>query len=433
MQGKNIDPSEVPSFVPQLSIEVPDRDGSLLGYLAIDSVFGGKCCGGIRMCPDVTRSEIAGLAEAMSRKFVFMNSPMGGAKAGIVCPSDASHGEKIRRLKEFGLRLKPLLNSFYVSGGDIGVGPDDLAVVKAAAGLPTRTRAGTYRGGYYTAYGVYVAIMTWLNDANIDANEASVAIEGYGSVGRPLARLLDDAGVTIVAVSTKHGALVNEGGIDLKRLENLQSSLGDACVLNFGEAEQVPVGGVLDNESTIIVPGARPWSIHSGNVECLSARAVISVANTPITPAATARLEERGVTIIPEFVSNSAGIFACGLLNQGFSEADTTSLVTKVYSARIQALLTIRRRTSEPLRAICECICESNRERLLATRGNALKWLSTTLGENRGVIHVLQRGALSLYTRGHGLIGENVGKMPDILRQAAVEAIFNRAARMGKY
>lgn len=428
----NLDPNEIPDFVPYLSIEVPDRDGSLLGYLAIDSVFNGNCCGGIRMCPDVTRTEIAGLAKAMSWKFAFMSSPMGGAKAGIVCPSDASQEERVRRLSEFGWRLKPLLRSFYAAGGDIGVGPDDLAVVKRAAGLSTKIRAGTYRGGYYTAYGVYVSIMTWLANSGIRSKEATVAIEGYGSVGRPLARLLSEAGVRIEAVSTKDGALLNEDGIDLDKLEKAQELHGDACVLDFCEADQASVNEIFRRDVTIVVPGARPWTIHSGNADKLNARAVISAANIPITPLATTRLEDKGVTVIPEFVSNSAGIFACGLLNQGFTESDAKSLVTRIYSERINNLLGFEHDSGLSLRSICERICETNHHRLAMTRGNSLRWLSTTLGEDRGLRRVLQRGALTLYVNGHKLVGKNVRVLPRFLKQAAVEAIFNRSVIFGK-
>jgi hypothetical protein len=40
MDPKQPGSPEAPDFVPQLAVEVPDNDGSSLGYVAIDSVFG---------------------------------------------------------------------------------------------------------------------------------------------------------------------------------------------------------------------------------------------------------------------------------------------------------------------------------------------------------------------------------------------------------
>ncbi len=37
-------------------------NGSLLGYLAVDSLVGGKCYGGVRMMPDLDEPELRELA-----------------------------------------------------------------------------------------------------------------------------------------------------------------------------------------------------------------------------------------------------------------------------------------------------------------------------------------------------------------------------------
>jgi len=419
---------DIPVFIPQLSIEIPDDDGSLLGFLAIDSVFAGRCCGGIRMGPDVTHEEVCALASAMTRKFAFMNVPLGGAKSGLLCPADADAAERERRLRVFGRRLSPILRSVYTTGGDIGTGPADTAVIKEAAGLPARVHAGTFRGGFYTAFGVFTNIMTWLEHAGITAREATVTLEGYGSVGMPLARLLYEAGVRIVAISTVQGVLLNADGLDIPALELARSEHGDACVRHFDRAERAPTERLFQQPATVIVPGARAWSINRANVETVSAQAVISSANVPVTPAAIAILERAGTIVVPDFVSNSAGIFGSGLLGQGFSEDRVRELVTRIYRARLIELLRINQQTGESLHDIAERSCRQNLERLRTTTRSTAAWLGATLREEHGWARVAERAALALFSRSRSVFGSD-SRVPGALTAAATEAIYHRAVR----
>ena len=364
----------------------------------------------------------------MSRKFAFMNMPIGGAKSGIFCPEGADSAERERRLEVFGRRLGPVLRNIYATGGDIGVGPDDVAVVKRAAGLPVQKHAGTYRGGFYTAFGVYVSIMTWLEYSGMDARDATVLIQGYGKVGRPLARLLYDRDVRIAGVSTAVGAIHNSEGLDIDHLEKLQEAYGDECVLEYASADSGPADGLFLNPATIAVPGARPWTINEENVGGLSVNAVISAANIPVTPRATAELERGGATVVPDYVSNSAGIFACGLLKQGFTEKMTADVVTRIYSDRLKALLTMRDESGMPLVEIAERSCLRNLEQLRVTRRSKSAWLKARLHEERGMNHISERFALELYFGARRILGESGWPM-NFLRRGAVEAIYHRAVR----
>ena len=77
-----------------------------IGYLAIDAIVNGKCSGGTRMTTDITEDEVINLARAMTLKFAFKNSAIGGAKSGILLPQDADRvlfrgigrqGQQLRR------------------------------------------------------------------------------------------------------------------------------------------------------------------------------------------------------------------------------------------------------------------------------------------------------------------------------------------------
>jgi glutamate dehydrogenase/leucine dehydrogenase len=416
-----------PDFVPQLNVDVQDEDGSTLGFIAVDRVVRGRCSGGIRMTHDLTRAEVRGLANAMSWKFAFMNLPVGGAKSGIICPADANIKEKQRRLALFGKKIGPLLRTFYSSGGDIGVGPDELAIVKHAAGLSTRARPGSRQSGYFTAFGVCTTITAWLEAAGIESIEATAIIEGYGSVSQPLARLLEDAGVRVTGISTVAGGLFNEAGIDLDALDALKDEHGDACVLHYTNGTCLSPSELLQQKTTVLVPGARPWAIHQDNAGQLKCDVIIPASNIPITPEATVLLEKAGVVVIPEFVSNSGGTFGGGIVNQGFSDTEAEKLMQRVYSARLQGLLGRVEADTVPLRTMAERIAEENRERLETNANSRLATLSAAIGRGHSLRRLSSRIALSVFGIVYRLFGDSVQHLPTALHAAAGEAIYNRA------
>lgn len=423
-----MDTNDIPDFTPQIAIEVPDDDGSALGYLAVDRVLARRCSGGIRMGPDVTRREIRGLARAMSHKFAFMNMPIGGAKSGIFCPADADRKERVRRLKVFGRRLGPVLRGFYSTGGDIGVGPEDVEIVKRSAGLPVKVHAGTYRGGYYTAFGVYVSIMTWLDYAGISALDATVQLQGYGKVGQPLARLLCDSEIRVVGVSTAAGAIYDSEGLDVDHLQGLSQRYGDECVREYRGADYDVADSIFSMPATIAVPGARAWTINESNVDSIRVKSVISAANIPITPKSTMELESRGTTVVPDYVTNSAGIFACGLLKQGFTEQMTTKAVTSIYRDRLQSLLKVSDESGLPLGKIAESSCTRNVEQLIDAKRSKSAWLRAKLREEQGLKRVAERAVLGLYFGASRVVGGQSWPLRPF-RNGAVQAVYHRAVK----
>ena len=53
---------------PPTILNVSDPEAGLTGWLAVDSVIDDHFCGGLRMLPDVSTSELAALARAMTLK-----------------------------------------------------------------------------------------------------------------------------------------------------------------------------------------------------------------------------------------------------------------------------------------------------------------------------------------------------------------------------
>jgi glutamate dehydrogenase/leucine dehydrogenase len=413
-----------------LLVQVADDDGSPLGYLSIDSVEGGKCCGGIRMTSDVTPEETSALARTMSLKFAFMRSFIGGAKAGIICPLGAHADERRRRLEVFGRRLAPLLRSIYVPGGDIGVGTADVDVIRRAAGLPVSRAPNRDLGGFFTALGVFVTAMAWLKHRGLKPEASSVVIEGYGKVGRPLARLFSDAGFRVVGVSTVAGAVINAAGLDIAALEESAAKVGDECVLTTADGQGVDASDLFRQAATIVVPGARPWSIHAENVSALNCDVIVPAANIPITSRAEHLANERGIDVLPEFVVNSAGIFAWPMLQTGFSFDEVCATTREVYMRRFDLLTTICDARDLSYRAAALEVAGQNLERMRAehaARRNRLRWIVSRLRQPDGLSYASSRASLRLYTAANRHSGWVPQTLRSMLRPGATAAILDRA------
>ncbi|HRW06606.1 MAG TPA: Glu/Leu/Phe/Val dehydrogenase dimerization domain-containing protein [Caldilineaceae bacterium] len=327
------------TLAPQLSCTVQDERLGTLGYVVIDRFVGATAIGGIRHAPGLTLAEVSALARAMTLKCSFLRLHMGGAKAGLIAPdAGESKQERTKRLAAFGRGIAPLIrHGSYSPGEDLGISTTDLNVIRQAAGLASV--APTCDGGYFTARTAFVTLQAALQQQKRPLAGSTVAIEGYGRVGSALATLLAQAGARIVALSTKAGAIYNPAGLDLDRLSALRQTAGDECVLAYREAEQLTLAELLLLAVDIVVPCARPWSIHAANAAAIQAAIVLPAGNIALTPAAQQRLHERGIRCLPDFVASSGAVLAGVLHSRGFQPDEITRIIDQDFRRRVETLL----------------------------------------------------------------------------------------------
>jgi glutamate dehydrogenase (NAD(P)+) len=282
----------------------------LLGFVAVDTTVAGRACGGIRLLPDVDAAEIRGLARAMTLKFGFLGLPQGGAKAGVLGDPEAPGESRRERLAAFARAIAPLLRArVFVPHADMGTTADDIRHVLRTAGMAPKSReVMAVDSGYYTAVTVGAAVREALRHRKLAAAGCRVALEGFGKVGRPLARRLARLGARIVAISTSRGALYQPKGLDLDRLEALAERAGSAVVAEYREADSLERHALFELPVDVLCPCARHDSIHGRNVGSVRALVICAGANNPVTEEARRRLFERDVLYVPDFVSNSGGV-----------------------------------------------------------------------------------------------------------------------------
>jgi glutamate dehydrogenase (NAD(P)+) len=199
-------------------------------------------------------------------------------------------------------------------GADIGTEAEDLDFVFEGAELPSQgtglmaeKKDGEPIENHVTGYGVVVAAQAACAFAGIDMKGASVAIEGFGKVGGGVARYITEAGAKVVAISTIDGMILNDGGLDVDLLLEKRAKMGDKAVKEFEKAEHFDKEKIFSLPVDILIPGARPYVIDEKNVNQVKAKVISSIANIPITDEAQETLLQKGVLIVPDFVSNAGG------------------------------------------------------------------------------------------------------------------------------
>ncbi|HLY62687.1 MAG TPA: Glu/Leu/Phe/Val dehydrogenase dimerization domain-containing protein [Terriglobia bacterium] len=308
----------------ELRVEIPVRmdDGSLrvfVGYRVQHSGVRGPAKGGIRYHATTDLNEVRALASAMTWKTSLVNIPFGGAKGGIaVDPATMSMGELQRLTRGYIRRIALFLGPFRdVPAPDMNTNAQVMTWIfdeysaqhgytpACVTGKPVEL-GGSLGREAATGRGVFYLIEALTKDMGIPIAGARVAIQGFGNVGSFATRFLAEAGAKVVAVADVRGGLLNEQGLDVKAL--LDYSGAHRTIAGFPGAREISGEEVLAVDCDILVPAALQCVLTKGNAEKVRARIVAEGANLPTTPEADAILTRRGVTILPDILTNAGGV-----------------------------------------------------------------------------------------------------------------------------
>jgi len=137
-------------------------------------------------------------------------------------------------------------------------------------------------------------------------SDYSVAIQGFGNVGSNLARLLHLEGATVIAVSDSRGGVYNPQGIDVPAALAHKQERG--TLAGLANAEAVTNEELVELPCDILAPCALEQVITEENADRVKASVICEGANGPVTPAADAILEDRGVLVMPDVLANAGGV-----------------------------------------------------------------------------------------------------------------------------
>jgi glutamate dehydrogenase (NAD(P)+) len=157
-----------------------------------------------------------------------------------------------------------------------------------------------------TARGALYSIRTALQKQGARLPDNRIAIQGFGNVGRNLARLLSDEGARIVALSDSTGGVTNPYGIDVQAATAYKTEHG--MLQGLPGTDVITNAELIELDCDVLAPCALEQVITADNAARVRARMVCEGANGPTTPAADEILEDRGVLVLPDVLANAGGV-----------------------------------------------------------------------------------------------------------------------------
>lgn len=309
----------------EMSVSIPIRrdDGThqvLHGYRVQHNLTRGPAKGGIRYNENVDIDEVRALSMWMTWKCALVNLPYGGAKGGVtIDPSKYSQAELERVTRRYISEILPIIGPEKdVPAPDVGTNEQTMAwimdtysqfqgytVPGICTGKPV-SLGGSLGRAEATSLGVVIMVEAALKKKGIKFEDASLAIQGFGKVGRGAAEIAQRRGGKVVAISDIFGAIYNADGIDTKALGEYVDE--KSKVVGFPGAEPMDASQLLLLDVDVVVPAAIEGVLTRDNTPDVKAKIIVEGANGPTDSAADKILNEKGVMIVPDILANSGGV-----------------------------------------------------------------------------------------------------------------------------
>jgi len=309
----------------EVTVQIPVRlnDGKMAvytGYRIQHNGARGPYKGGIRFHPEVDIDEVRALASLMTWKTAVVNIPFGGAKGGVNCPADdLDSSEQQRIARSFMDKIEKVLGPTRdIPAPDVNTNAQTMAwfmdeygklhghTPAICTGKPIELE-GSYGREAATGRGCVYTFREAAPHLGLSPADTTFAVQGYGNVGSWAARIMQQLGATMVAVSDAHGAIRSDAGIDANALYDHIFKDG-GTITEFPGAEPIDAEDLIAVPCDVFIPAALGGMIHEHNADRMQCKVIVEGANSPTTPAADEILRGKDVYIIPDVIANAGGV-----------------------------------------------------------------------------------------------------------------------------
>jgi glutamate dehydrogenase (NAD(P)+) len=181
---------------------------------------------------------------------------------------------------------------------------------------------GSRLGLESVAFGLRVILRLALELYQLREHGASIIIQGAGTVGGTLARILYADGQKVVGLSDVATGLYNENGLDIPAILAGRAQEGGFDGLE-GDFERITNREMLELPCDALIPCAVANAVHSRNAREIQARLIIEGAHGPVSARADRALHDQGIPVVPDILANAGGVlgdyFEWVQNRQGFS------------------------------------------------------------------------------------------------------------------
>ena len=308
----------------EVTVQIPVKlsDGKVhvfSGYRIQHNGARGPYKGGLRFHPEVDVDEVRALASLMTWKTAIAGVPFGGAKGGVNCPAETLEPSEVQTIaRSFMDKIEKVLGPTRdIPAPDVNTNAQVMAWFMDEYGkLHGHTPAictgkpialeGSYGREAATGRGCVYMFREAAPHLGLSPADTTFVVQGYGNVGSWAARIMQQLGSRMVAVSDAHGAIRNDAGIDANALHDHIEKGGR--ITEFEGAEPIDPDDLVAVPCDVFIPAALGGMIHDHNADRMECKVLVEGANSPTTPTADRILTEKGVYIIPDVMANAGGV-----------------------------------------------------------------------------------------------------------------------------
>lgn len=323
------------------------------GWTVINSLKGGAAGGGTRMRKGLSREEVFNLAKTMEIKFNVCGPAIGGAKSGI--DFDHKDPRKSEVLRRWFAALKPLLENYYGTAGDLNVDErfevspslrelgiehpqfgvlkghykydkqqqiEVLKNLKMGTELKVKSPALSPLPGtdtysttdLITGFGLFESVRQYYKLFKNETLEGKrVAIQGWGNVGAAAGWYLAKEGAQLVWIQDIEGFISNANGYSMEEVGQFMNQKKNNCVPSMEKSEfTVNKKLFADLKIDVFLPAAASKLVGAELLDCFldnGLELISSGANVPFKEdelfygALTKQTDQR-IALIPDFIAN---------------------------------------------------------------------------------------------------------------------------------
>jgi len=327
-----------------------DEKTGLRAIIAVHSTTLGNALGGTRRWRYATEADalydVLRLSEGMTYKAACAGLAMGGAKSVILLPT-SDHPLTEAEARAMG-RFVNTFNGDYIAAEDVGVTPQfiDWMALETDHVMGGETLSTGGDPSPHTAHGVVNAMKACLAHLGkpVDFSGLHVAVQGVGSVGGNIVRIL-----------TEHGARCTVADVSNEKLKRVVDTYG---------AEAVSPDAILTTECDILAPCALGGVIDGNLARRLRCPIVCGSANNVLDDPDedAAMLGNLGILYAPDFVANAEGLIELAGLYLGFTEQELARKVEEIEETTADILQAASQHSSTHAAAVATACARVQKE-----------------------------------------------------------------------
>ena len=297
--------------------------------------------GGLRFHPSVNLSILKFLAFEQVFKNALTTLPMGGGKGGSdFNPKGKSDNEVMRFCQSFMCELfRHIGSNTDIPAGDIGVGAREIGFLFGMYKKLKNEFTGVLTGKSMnwggslirpeaTGYGCVYFAAEMLATKNTTMKDKICLVSGSGNVAQFTIEKINSLGGKVISISDSSGYILDESGIDhkkleyIKRLKNFKRGRIKEYADKYSEAVYTPVDPekdhnlLWDHKAECAFPCATENEINKNDAQNLVRNGVFIIcegANMPVTPEGINIFIDNKILYAPGKASNAGGVAVSGL------------------------------------------------------------------------------------------------------------------------